>query len=63
MEIVALLVVVIATPIALLVWRARDRRDDGADADALGNRDIGAAGPPLHSQQGGDSTSGGSGVI
>lgn len=56
------LVVVVLVPVVLLVWTGRRRSNEGAHADPLGNRDIGAAGPPLHSQRGLGDPGGGGGT-
>lgn len=52
MRLVLVFAVIVLVPILLLWLSARRRSNDGADADPQGNRDIGSAGPPRHSQQG-----------
>ena len=52
MKLVLVFAVIVLVPVALLYWRGRGRSNVGADADPQGNRDIGSAGPPRHSQQG-----------
>ena len=52
MKLVLVSAVIILVPIVLLYVRGRGRSNKGADADPQGNHDIGAAGPPRHSQQG-----------
>ena len=51
MKLMLVFAVIILVPIVLLYLRGRGRSNEGAHADPQGNRDIGAAGPPRHSQQ------------
>ena len=64
MEIVALFALLIAVPFVALLWSRRHRGDSGTDhrpgADPQANRDIGATGPPPHSQGGDWGGAGGS---
>jgi hypothetical protein len=51
MTIALLLLVLVAVPVAALIWTRRGRgRGGDPSADPQGHRDIGAGGPPQHSR-------------